>query len=70
MTRTERAKQASNLACISSKRLATLANSISDNLEESSGIPVRPLSEDDSMVTVIDAAVEAQLRAKRSTGSP
>lgn len=44
-----------------SQRIAVLADRLSDHLEHSDGIPIRKLSEQDSMVNALEEAKETNL---------
>lgn len=61
----DKTKRKVDEACESSKRLARLANSIAEDVAKRDGVPLRPMSEDDSMVTSIENVIS---RAKRATG--
>lgn len=67
-----RVKKKADQACSSSKKLANLAHDLSDQLDAlpSSGVPMRPVTDDDSMVTSIENVLAGAERAKRTTGRP
>jgi hypothetical protein len=51
---TERSRKATDQAIAATNRVGELAHSIARQLDHSDGIPVRALSEDDSLVTTVE----------------